>query len=93
MRSHVSHLAGVADQLESAASGAAGAGAPPSAFGLIGGFVPAMLQPLVDQAQRVLAAGRESVSVTGRLMGQAVDAYAHNDSAGAAVLREQERAL
>lgn len=68
---HVGHLGGVADQLADAATSARGLGAPPPTSGVIGSFIPAMLQLMIDKSvdpastgQRVVEDGAANVWAT-----------------------------
>jgi hypothetical protein len=93
LQGHVSHLGAVSDRLDAAANQARGASAPPNAFGLVGSFIPALLQPLVDQAASVIDAGRESTSETGRTMQSAVDAYRDVEDSHSGTMRDIGEAL
>jgi hypothetical protein len=93
LQGHVGHLGAVSDQLDAASQQASSGGAPPNAFGLVGSFIPALLQPLVDQAASVIDAGRESTSETSRTIQNAVNAYRAAEDSGSGVLRDIGQAL
>jgi len=93
LQAHVSHLGGVSDKLDTAASRGAGAGAPPGAYGLIGSFIPALLQPLVERATRVTSAGRESLVDTGAMMRRTLENYDQVETDNATAFRDQEQKL
>lgn len=80
LTAHQQHLSGVSDTLGSASSTAEGMGAPPMAFGLLGGFIPAMLQPMIMEASSVIAAAAESVNETSSMVRSASESYADMES-------------
>lgn len=86
LQGHVSHLGAISDRLDTSAGQARGAGAPPNAFGMIGSFIPALLQPMIDQATAVIAAGAASTSDSGRTMQNAVNAYRDTEATSASTL-------
>jgi hypothetical protein len=83
LEAHKQHLSGVSDTLADASTGAAGMGSPPMAFGLIGSFIPAMLQPMIAEAAGVISAAAESVGETSRMVGSAAQTYGEMESSGA----------
>lgn len=86
LQGHVSHLGAISDRLDSVANQARGAGAPPNAFGLIGSFIPGLLQPLVDQAASIVSAGSDSFGHSGQTMQNAVNGYRDVEDSAAAKL-------
>lgn len=82
LTAHRQHLSGVSDALSAAGGAAQGMGAPPMAFGLIGSFIPALLQPMIADAADVLRAAADSVSETSTMVGSASETYADMESAG-----------
>lgn len=83
LTAHKQHLSGVSDALADASQAAQGMGTPPMAFGLIGSFIPALLQPMIMDASDVIAAAADSVRETSSMVGSAAESYADMESAGA----------
>lgn len=82
LTAHRQHLGGVSDSLADAGGQAQGMGAPPMAFGLIGSFIPALLQPMIAEAADVMRAAAESVNETSSMINSASTTYADMESAG-----------
>lgn len=82
LTAHQQHLGGVSDSLSAVSNTAGGLGAPPMAFGLIGSFIPALLQPMIMDASEVIKAAAESVNETSSMVGSASTSYANMESAG-----------
>ena len=80
LETHRRNLTDVSETLSSTGGGAGGLGAPPSAFGIIGEFIPGMLQPLVDEAGQVINAGAESVRETASMVASTVETYHQIDA-------------
>lgn len=93
LEAHHTHLGSVSETLARAGGAAGGMGAPPNAFGLIGSFIPALLQPMVDEAAQVINAGAESVTQTSSMMRATIDTYAQADNAGDAGFRSLGESL
>lgn len=91
LRSHAKKLGELSGRIGSAGRGAGGA--PPDAFGVIGGFLPGLLQPLVDDAGKLINTAEESVSVVGELARGTADHYDQVDDAVAAAFQKIEGLL
>lgn len=75
LEAHKQHLGGVSDSLFDASTAAQGMGAPPNAFGIIGSFIPALLQPMITEASQVMQAAADSVDETSRMVGSTNTTY------------------
>ncbi len=82
LHAHRQHLGGVSSILAEAGGAVRSMGVPPNAFGLIGSFIPALLQPMVDEAALVIDAGAESIDQTANIMGSTLETYYSADSQG-----------
>jgi hypothetical protein len=89
LHGHVRHLRSVCDDLGGVAS--QDLGAAPNAFGIIGSFIPSMLQPMVDQARSLAAATRDSVDTNAADMRDTVETYETTEHDNAASFRTWEQ--
>lgn len=93
LEAHRQHLAGVSDSLLNASTAAQGFGVPPNAFGLIGSFIPALLQPMIAEATTVMRAAAESVDETSRMVGSTETAYVDRETASSDISKALEGLL
>jgi hypothetical protein len=85
LEAHKQHVAGVSDSLFDASTAAQGFGVPPNAFGLIGSFIPALLQPMITEASQVMQAAADSVDETSRMVGSTKTTYEDMESASSGI--------
>ncbi|PPK69568.1 hypothetical protein V5P93_006787 [Actinokineospora auranticolor] len=81
LAAHREHLNAVADSLNRTSAAAGSGGSVPNAFGIVGAFIPSLLQPMVTEAAELLRAGAESVDHTSAMMGGTVTDYTATESA------------
>ena len=86
LHGHMRHVRAVSEDLGSTAR-QDDDGSPPNAFGLIGAFIPNLLQPLVDRANSLKAASHESVDTSAQNLRHTIDNYDDVEQQAASTFR------